>query len=108
MISNYDAEKDFDGYEPKEYDKQINGYDLKCTCSACPEQYDVFDEHGARVGYLRLRHGVFRADYPYCGGETVYTSYPLGDGCFEADERDEELRRAVVLLRKKHEECTPA
>ena len=51
---------------------QILDYVLKMTCGACPEQYDVFDSEGKQVGYLRLRHGGFRADYPNCGGDTVY------------------------------------
>lgn len=42
-----------------------------CTCSACPEQYDVF--YGEqRVGYLRYRGGTFTAEYPDCGGEVVF------------------------------------
>lgn len=40
---------------------------LEQTCYAYPEQYDVFLD-GKQVGYLRLRHGYFRCDYPNCGG----------------------------------------
>ena len=32
---------------------------LKRTSFACPEQYNVVDEAGEQVGYLRLRHGRF-------------------------------------------------
>ena len=42
-------------------EQTINGYRLILTCGACPEQYDVFDGD-RQVGYLRLRHGHFRAD----------------------------------------------
>jgi hypothetical protein len=42
------------------------------TCPACPEQYDAVDETGQQVGYLRLRHGRFRVDYPHNGGTTIY------------------------------------
>ena len=68
------------------------------TCGACPEQYDAFigDE---QVGYLRLRHGYFRVDYPDCGGETIYSAEPKGDGCFECDEREyylEEAKKAIL------------
>lgn len=28
------------------------------TCFAAPEQYDILDESGEIVGYMRLRHGV--------------------------------------------------
>jgi len=75
--------------------------DLKQTCSACPEQYDVFKD-GSQVGYLRLRHGEFRADYGICGGETVYEAEPAGDGVFEDDERGFYLAEAVKALLKRH------
>lgn len=71
------------------------------TCSACPEQYDAFED-GKQVGYLRLRHGEFRVDYPDCGGETIYTATPNGDGeFFDDDERDYFLRFAVDAIEKK-------
>lgn len=54
--------------------KRINGYnfEFKETCSACPEQYDVYLE-GKQVGYVRLRWGGLRCDYPDVGGDTIYT-----------------------------------
>lgn len=60
----------------------VNGLNFVETCHACPEQYDVFDDHGNLVGYVRLRHGGLYAECPYCGGEMVYEAYPEGDGCF--------------------------
>lgn len=80
-------------------DLEIDGLKLVCTCSACPEQYDVFDGE-RQVGYLRLRHGYFRADCPDCGGETVYESEPTGDGVFELNERIPELTNAIKAIRK--------
>lgn len=76
---------------------RIGPYSLVLTCSACPEQYDVFlgDE---QVGYLRLRHGSFRADTPHCGGETVYRAEPVGDGIFETAERERYLIEAVEAI----------
>jgi hypothetical protein len=71
---------------------------LVMTCSACPEQYDAFDGD-KQVGYLRLRHGTFRVDVPECGGTTIYTASPKGDGMFEGDERDDYLQRAVNAIR---------
>jgi hypothetical protein len=74
------------------------GYDLVQACFACPEQYEVYlgDE---RAGYLRLRHGCFRADYPICGGETVYYSEGMkGDGQFDDDEREFFLTEAVKAI----------
>ena len=79
----------------------IDGYKLEQTCFACPEQYDVFDKENNYVGYLRLRHGKFRADYPCCGGETVYESSAKGDGIFNPEERMPELTKAVQALDKK-------
>ena len=73
---------------------------LVLTCGACPEQYDAYIDD-KQVGYLRLRHGHFRVDYPTCGGETIYEAHPLGDGDFEAGERDYYLRFAVdAILRR--------
>jgi hypothetical protein len=70
------------------------------TCGACPEQYDVFldTREGFQLGYLRLRHGGFRADYGGSGGLTVYYANPNGDGIFEEDERDFYLREAISAL----------
>jgi len=76
----------------------ILGYQLQCTSSACPEQYDVLTADGQKAGYLRLRHGYFRADVPVCGGETVYESNPKGDGIFDDDEREAELTNAVTAI----------
>lgn len=67
------------------------------TCGACPEQYDAFHK-GEQVGYLRLRHGYFRVDYPDCGGETVFEANPDGDGVFDADERQGYLDQACAAI----------
>jgi hypothetical protein len=72
---------------------------LVLTCSACPEQYDAYSGD-TQVGYLRLRHGAFRVDVPGCGGETIYTASPNGDGCFDPDERDYYLRFAVDAIER--------
>ena len=87
--------------EPDEESYEINGYRLDRTCFAFPEQYDVYigDE---QVGYLRLRHGEFYADYPECGGETVYTASPNGDGIFDLDERMQYLTAAIDAIDKRH------
>ena len=70
---------------------------LELTCGACPEQYEAFIGD-RQVGYLRLRHGHFRVDYPDCGGETIYAASPRGDGTFEADERDAYLAEALAAI----------
>ena len=73
--------------------QEILGYKLVMTCGACPEQYDVFDSEGKQVGYLRLRHGCFRAYYPDpdCDGATVYHHAFDDDwkGLFDSDEERE-------------------
>ena len=86
-------------------DREIDGLKLVCTCGACPEQYDVFDGD-KQVGYLRLRHGRFRADCPDAGDETVHEAYPRGDGIFDDDERDAHLTEAVTAIRKWMKEQT--
>lgn len=96
-----DQNDKYGGYTPNDEDIIIGGYRLICTCSACPEQYDVFDDSsGAKVGYLRLRHGYFRADTPDCGGETVYDADTNGDGVFDPDERMPQLTAAIAAIAK--------
>lgn len=73
--------------------KQIK---LKQTCIACPEQYDAFFE-GEKVGYLRLRHGYFYAEY---GTAIVYEAEPFGDGMFEDSERKYHLKKARKAIYK--------
>lgn len=77
----------------------IDGYSLKMTSIACPEQYDVYDKNEELVGYLRLRHGVFTAECPDVGGEVVYETYTAGDGCFDDDEREPQLVLAIRAIR---------
>jgi hypothetical protein len=72
------------------------------TCTACPEQYDVYDDV-RQVGYLRLRHGVFYADYfPPNSGERigVYEASPQGDGIFAPEERVHYLNYACRAIQQ--------
>jgi hypothetical protein len=68
------------------------------TCEACPEQYDVRNEHGDMVGYVRLRGGRFRVMCPDVYGEVVLEHTFEGDewkGTFDSDtERAEFLKKA--------------
>lgn len=66
---------------------------LEMTCNACPEQYDAF-VGDRQVGYLRLRHGTFTVRTPDPGGVCVYAAETIGDGVFEASEREYHLTRA--------------
>lgn len=79
-----------------------NGLQIKMTCPACPEQYEVFKDE-KQVAYFRLRHGEFRVDYPTCGDETIFEAEPNGDGIFDNDERLVYLSKAMrqVLLKLK-------
>jgi len=77
-----------------------NGLKIKMTCSACPEQYEVFKE-GKQVAYYRLRHGTFRIDYPTCGEETIYEADPNGDGIFDDNERLNYLTKAMRIVLSK-------
>ena len=83
----------------------IKGLNFVCTCSICPEQYEVFDCSGM-VGYVRLRWGELTCDYPDIDGETVYhanignewTGYFLTD-----DERMEHLQNIADKILEKLE-----
>ncbi len=64
---------------------------FELTCGACPEQYDVFDESGKLIAYIRLRWNELRVDVPDCGGETIYSTI-LGDYPMQGSFVDEEQR----------------
>lgn len=99
----------YNGYTPSADDIVIDNYRLVCTCGACPEQYDVFNEEtGGQVAYFRLRHGHFRADCPDVGGEIVYDTQTKGDGIFEEDERLPVLTAAVRAVKDWWEELKQA
>ena len=73
----------------------ISGLKFICTCQACPEQYDVIDNTGNMVGYVRLRFGRLTCDYPDVGGEKIYCANIGNEWCgiFPDDEqRDYHLR----------------
>ena len=76
----------------KDY-KQI---ELVETCGACPEQSEAYFNN-EEIGYLRLRHGYFRAEYK---GTIVYDAYPKGDGSFEYNERKKYLKKAKKAIYK--------
>ena len=78
---------------------KLSEIELVKTCSACPEQYDAFYDN-QQVGYLRVRHGVFRVDFGFCGGDTIYYTDDIkGEGCFEYEEREfylDEAKKAII------------
>lgn len=72
---------------------------LIMTCTSCPEQYDAY-LGDTQVGYLRLRHGWFRANVPRSTGKIVYQTEDIeGDGSFATDaERDDQLSKAAEAI----------
>jgi hypothetical protein len=75
------------------------------TSCSCPEQYDVYLDNKL-VGYLRLRHGYFRAECPK--GQIVHVAYPDGDGRFTEGERDVHLKAALVAIKLQLENMSVA
>ena len=53
---------------PQLDEHEIDGLRFQLTCSASPEQYDVYLED-EQVGYVRYRFGNLSADYPDVGME---------------------------------------
>lgn len=93
-----------DGEQSLEREQVIRDFTLRLTCESCPEQYEVYKGE-KQVGYLRLRHGIFRVDVPDSevnGMKTVYvTNQCAGDGQFRSDEREywlEEACRAIEMF----------
>jgi hypothetical protein len=82
---------------------QILGCEVINTCGACPEQYDV-TFNGKQLGYLRLRWGHFRAEYPDVTGEVVYEAFYGDDMCgvfYNDEDRTNSLTKAVQALLNK-------
>lgn len=59
------------------------------TCFACPEQYDVY-YRTQKVGYVRLRHGVFSVSTADMVTDLFTQSFPLDDSseALEPEELD--------------------
>jgi hypothetical protein len=79
---------------------------------ACPEAYSVYYENN-QIGYLRLRHGIFRVDYYPLqlhkigvedSRETIYEACAMADGIFDDYERNVTVTMALGLLRMKLDE----
>ena len=69
------------------------------TCYACPEQYDVYRSNGELCGYVRLRWGTLRADYPNVEGDSIYTHKFEDDfkGCFDSDEERNKYIQEIAI-----------
>jgi len=87
--------------EPPDY--IIQGLDFIGTCGSCPEQYDVVNSSGVQVGYIRLRGGNFRVEFPDVNGMTLFADKFEDNwkGCFDSeDERMEYLEIAANCINK--------
>lgn len=74
----------------------IDGLAFELTCSACPEQYDVWlGERQEQVGYVRVRWGHAWAYHPDFMGEPVYDE-PIGDDDLAGQFIDDDQRQAVL------------
>lgn len=81
--------------------QDILGLNFVKTCDACPEQYDVYTKDSKRIGYVRLRWGLLRADYINDDKEkTIYTrTFPDEDGSFPTEEdRKHHLKKIAKEL----------
>ena len=107
-------ETDGDEYDTFDFSTklELEGLIFEQTCSACPEQYDVFDGEN-QIGYVRLRWGHLSASYPDVGGSYVYSAM-IGDGGWtgmftSVSERKEHLTKIALILKErhleKHKEC---
>lgn len=75
------------------------------TCSACPEQYDIYLNEGPAVAYVRLRWGCLSVN-PYIDGQidwnTEIYSHQFEDtrkGCFDGTEKEKyqkEIEKAII------------
>ena len=79
---------------------EYKGIKLVQTSGACPEQYDAYNGRGWKVGYFRLRHGIFAVWNSPVGNDLIYEAYPEGDGIFERDEREYYLKEGIKALKK--------
>lgn len=78
---------------------KLKGLEFRMTCGACPEQYDVY-EGTLQVGYVRLRHGLLRCDFPDCGGKIIYDKQLRCGGMFDDEkQRTQHLTAIAEVIR---------
>lgn len=74
--------------------------ELRQTCSACPEQYDMYIDC-KNIGYFRTRHGYFTVEY-LLNETQVFASGIKGDGGFDPEERDFFLEEGIKAVLEAH------
>lgn len=92
-----------EGYESNTPAYIIQGLNFIGTCGSCPEQYDVVNSLGMQVGYLRLRGGNFRVEFPDVNGITLFANKFEDNwkGCFDSEEeRMKYLEIAAICINK--------
>ena len=73
-----------------------------CTCSACPEQYDIYEDKKL-VAYVRLRWGHLTVS-PYEGdhiSDIIIYEKTYSDkfkGCFDDEEERQETMDFILML----------
>lgn len=76
---------------------EIDGLRFVLTCSACPEQYDVF-KGDEQIAYVRYRHGSLTVETPDCG-ERLVLHTDIGDlGILSDAERAKILPAIAAIL----------
>lgn len=77
----------------------LNKVKLNITCSAYPEQYDMFFD-GKYVAYFRLRHGSYTVTEPFSvtDPQILYEAYTYGDGEFMGNEREFFLTMGIASV----------
>lgn len=79
---------------------------LELTCSACPEQYELYSLLDKKIkGYFRVRWSAFTCEFPDVDGELVYLNY-IDEGGWSGtfnspEQRIEELTKAIKEIIKK-------
>lgn len=75
----------------------IKGLTFIKTCTCCPEQYNIKDNKGNQIGYIRLRWGELTCKYPDVGGEIIYCdNVDNAFGCFEYEEQRKEYLNIIA------------
>ncbi|KRA41681.1 hypothetical protein [Devosia sp. Root635] len=75
----------------------VSGLRMERTCSAAPEQYEIFRGDDA-AGYIRVRWSRFTVDYPSAGDEILFDGSTDGFAAFTDSERDSYLLMAIDLI----------
>lgn len=90
----------------------FEGYTFYSTCSACPEQYDVFHEDSIDeddiLAYVRLRWGNLWATCPDVGGKVIYFKDFDEDykGGFDSEEERVGHLQQIAKAIKEHYEAS--